>query len=81
MAKEPRTPKSKTGAPKQFDMNSCERKGGKGGPGRRGRDDNRPPNRIEKLPPSLANAARDRPFGKSARSIKSPMLPPARNTD
>lgn len=55
MAKEPRTPKSNAGAPAQFDMNSRERKGGKGGPGRRGRDDNRPPSRIENLPPSLVD--------------------------
>ncbi len=55
MAKEPRTPKGNTAAPAQFDMNSRERKGGKGGPGRRGRDDNRPPSRIENLPPSLVD--------------------------
>ncbi len=55
MAKTPGTPKAKTDAPAQFDMNSRERKrggkGGSGGPGR-GRDDKRPPSRIVNLPPA-----------------------------
>ena len=55
MAKTPGTPKAKTGAPAQFDMNSRERKrggkGGSGGPGR-GRDEKRPPSRIVNLPPA-----------------------------
>ena len=57
MAKTPGTPKAKTPAPAQFDMNSRERKGGKGGPGGpgRGRDDKRPPARIEHLPPTLVD--------------------------
>ncbi len=58
MAKSPGTPKAKTAAPAQFDMNSRERKGGKGGgPGGRGRDrdDKRPPSRIESLPPTLVD--------------------------
>ena len=57
MAKPPGTPKAKTAAPAQFDMNSRERKGGKGGssgPGR-GRDDKRPPSRIVSLPPTLVD--------------------------
>ena len=55
MAKQPGPPKAKTAAPAQFDMNSRERKGGKGGPGSsgRGRDDKRPPARIMNLPPVL----------------------------
>ena len=55
MAKTPSTPKPRTDAPAQFDMNSRERKrGGKGGPGGpgRGRDDKRPPGRIVELPPA-----------------------------
>lgn len=52
MAKKPGTPKSDSAAPAPFDMNRSERKGGKGGPGRRGRDEKRPPSRIESLPPS-----------------------------
>ena len=56
MAKTPGTPKAKTDAPAQFDMNSRERKrgGGKGGPGGpgRGRDEKRPPGRIVNLPPA-----------------------------
>ena len=59
MAKQPGTPKAKSDATAQFDMNSRERKGGgKGGPGgagRRGRDEKRPPSRIESLPPSLVD--------------------------
>lgn len=57
MAKSPGTPKAKTGAPAQFDMNSRERKGGKGGPRGpgRGRDDKRPPSRIVNLPPTLVD--------------------------
>lgn len=58
MAKPPGTPKAKTAAPAQFDMNSRERKGGgKGGPGGpgRGRDDKRPPSRIVTLPPTLVD--------------------------
>lgn len=57
MAKSPGTPKAKTGAPAQFDMNSRERKSGKGGPGGpgRGRDDKRPPSRIVNLPPTLVD--------------------------
>ena len=56
MAKTPGTPKAKTDAPAQFDMNSRERKrgggkGGSGGPGR-GRDEKRPPSRIVNLPPA-----------------------------
>ena len=55
MAKTPGTPKAKTGAPAQFDMNSRERKGGgkgsRGGPGR-GRDEKRPPSHIISLPPT-----------------------------
>ena len=58
MAKSPGTPKAKTAAPAQFDMNSRERKGGKGGgsggPGR-GREDKRPPSRIVSLPPTLVD--------------------------
>jgi hypothetical protein len=54
MAKSPGPPKAKTAAPAQFDMNSRERKGGKGGPGR-GRDDKRPPSRIVTLPPSVVD--------------------------
>jgi hypothetical protein len=58
VAKSPGTPKSKAAAPVQFDMNSRERKGGKGRPGGpggagRGRDDKRPPSRIVRLPPAL----------------------------
>ena len=54
MAKQPGTPKPKSGAPAQFDMNSRERKGGKGGSGGpgRGRDEKRPPSRIVSLPPT-----------------------------
>ena len=57
MAKPPGPPKAKTAAPMQFDMNSRERKGGKGGPGGpgRGRDEKRPPSRIEHLPPALVD--------------------------
>jgi hypothetical protein len=55
MAKTPGTPKAKTGAPAQFDMNSRERKGsgkgGHGGPGR-GRDEKRAPSHIISLPPT-----------------------------
>ena len=52
MAKSPGTPKAKTAAPAQFDMNSRERKGGKGSPGGpgRGRSDKRPPSQIVTLP-------------------------------
>jgi hypothetical protein len=58
VAKSPGTPKSKAAAPAQFDMNSRERKGGKGRPGGpggagRGRDEKRPPSRIVKLAPAL----------------------------
>jgi hypothetical protein len=57
VAKSPGTPKSKAAAPVQFDMNSRERKGGKGRPGGPGgagrRDDKRPPSRIVRLPPAL----------------------------
>ena len=54
MAKSPGPPKAKTASPAQFDMNSRERKGGKGGSGGpgRGRDDKRPPSRIVNLPPT-----------------------------
>lgn len=57
MAKSPGTPKVKSAAPAQFDMNSRERKGGKGDPGGpgRGRDDKRPPSRIVTLPPTLVD--------------------------
>ena len=57
MAKTPGTPKAKTAAPAQFDMNSRERKGGKGGHGGpgRGRDDKRPPSHIVTLPPTLVD--------------------------
>jgi hypothetical protein len=60
MAKTPGTPKPKADAPAQFDMNSRERKGGKGRPGGpggtgRGRDEKRPPSRIVSLPPSLVD--------------------------
>jgi hypothetical protein len=60
MAKSPGTPKGKAGAPAQFDMNSRERKGGKGRPGGpggagRGRDEKRPPSRITSLPPALVD--------------------------
>ncbi len=57
MAKSPGTPKAKTAAPAQFDMNSRERKGGKGGSGGpgRSRDDKRPPSRIVNLPPTLVD--------------------------
>ena len=57
MAKSPGTPKAKTAAPAQFDMNSRERKGGKSGPGGpgRGRDEKRPPSRIVNLPPALVD--------------------------
>lgn len=55
MAKTPGTPKAKTGAPAQFDMNSREGKGsgkgGRGGPGR-GRDEKRAPSHIISLPPT-----------------------------
>ena len=55
MPKTPSTPKPKTGAPAQFDMNSRERKGsgkgGRGGPGR-GRDEKRAPSHIISLPPT-----------------------------
>ena len=57
MAKTPGPPKAKTAAPAQFDMNSRERKGGKGGPGGPGRggpgrggSDKRPPSQIVTLP-------------------------------
>ena len=52
MAKTPGPPKAKTAAPAQFDMNSRERKGGKGGfggPGR-GKSEKRPPSQIVTLP-------------------------------
>ena len=52
-AKTPGPPKGKAAPPAQFDMNSRERKGGKGGrsgPGR-GRDEKRAPSRILDLPP------------------------------
>ena len=57
MAKSPGTPKAKSAAPAQFDMNSRERKGGKGGSGGpgRGRDDKRPPSRIVTLPATLVD--------------------------
>jgi hypothetical protein len=60
MAKSPGTPKGKAGAQAQFDMNSRERKGGKGRPGGpggagRGRDEKRPPSRIVTLPPALVD--------------------------
>lgn len=60
MTKSPGTPKAKTAAPAQFDMNSRERKGGgksgPGGPGRgRDRDEKRPPSRIVSLPPTLVD--------------------------
>jgi hypothetical protein len=57
MAKSPGTPKGKAGAPTQFDMNSRERKGGKGRPGGtgRGRDIKRPPSLIVRLPPVLVD--------------------------
>ena len=55
MAKSPDTPKAKTGAPAQFDMNSRERKGsakgGHGGQGR-GRDEKRAPSHVISLPPT-----------------------------
>ncbi len=55
MAKTPGTPKAKTGAPAQFDMNSREGKGsgkgGRGGPGR-GRDEKRASSHIISLPPT-----------------------------
>jgi hypothetical protein len=57
MAKTPGTPKSKAGAPAQFDMNSRERKGGKegrGGPGR-GRDEKRAPSHVISLPPTTVD--------------------------
>ena len=55
MAKTPGPPKAKTAAPAQFDMNSRERKGGKGGPGGgsgpgRGRSEKRSPGQIVTLP-------------------------------
>ena len=55
MAKPPN--KAKTAAPAQFDMNSRERKGGKGGPhgSGRGRDDKRPPSHIVTLPPTVVD--------------------------
>ncbi len=52
MAKTPGPPKAKTAAPAQFDMNSRERKGGKGGfggPGR-GKPEKRAPSQIVTLP-------------------------------
>ena len=55
MAKTPDTPKAKTGAPAQFDMNSREGKGsGKGGRGGagRGRDEKRASSHIISLPPT-----------------------------
>ena len=59
MAKTPGTPKGKAAAPAQFDMNSRERKGGKGRPGGpgagRGRDEKRPPSRIVSLAPALVD--------------------------
>ena len=63
MAKTPDTPKGKTGAPAQFDMNSRERKGGgkggRGGPGR-GRDEKRAPSHLISLPPAeISEAATD----------------------
>ena len=54
MAKTPGPPKAKTAAPAQFDMNSRERKGGKGGfsgPGR-GKSEKRAPSQIVTLPPA-----------------------------
>ncbi len=55
MATTPETPKAKTGAPAQFDMNSRERKGSgkgsRGGPGR-GRDEKRAASHIISLPPT-----------------------------
>jgi hypothetical protein len=57
MAKTPGPPKAKAAAPAQFDMNSRDRKGGKGRPGGggRGRDEKRPPARIVTLPPTLVD--------------------------
>ena len=57
MAKAPGTPKPKTEAPAQFDMNSRERKGGKGGFGGqgRGKTDKRPPAQIVTLPPTTVD--------------------------
>ena len=55
MAKTPGTPKAKSDASTQFDMNSRDRKpGGKGGSGgpSRGRDEKRSPSRIVNLPPA-----------------------------
>ncbi len=52
MAKTPGPPKAKTDAPAPFDMNSRERKGGKGGfggPGR-GKTEKRAPSQIVTLP-------------------------------
>ncbi len=58
MAKTPGTPKPKTGAPAQFDMNSRERRGGgaggRSGPGR-GRDEKRAPAQIVTLPPATVD--------------------------
>lgn len=49
--------KAKPAAPAQFDMNSRDRKGGKGGPhgSSRGRDEKRPPSQIVNLPPSVVD--------------------------
>jgi hypothetical protein len=55
MAKTPGPPKAKTAAPAQFDMNSRDRKGGKGGGPGRNRDEKRPPARIVALPPTLVD--------------------------
>lgn len=55
MAKTPGTPKAKSDASAQFDMNSRDRKrGGKGGSGgpSRVRDEKRSPSRIVNLPPA-----------------------------
>lgn len=53
MAKTPGPPKAKADAPAQFDMNHRERKGGKGRPGGRGRDEQKAPRRIVRLPPAV----------------------------
>ncbi len=78
MAKTPGTPKAKTGAPAQFDMNSRERKGsgkgGHGGPGR-GRDEKRAPSHIISLPPTKAGL-----FRSSARLTRRLTPPWVRNT-
>ena len=70
MAKQPGTPKGKTAAPAQFDMNSRERKGGQGGPGgpgRGGRADKRPPAQIVNLPPALVDRGEGWVVMKSAK--------------